>query len=209
MVAYTGSLALCTNFLFLVGRSSMRHVSSFAFILCLFPSLSVSPADEVKLSNGSTLSCTALQENEGAVAILYGDGVIRLERSQVVSASKNSPPSISKADSTATKILPYADIIRLLARQTWAVDLHAIPAIVVDVGTLKHVPYKSHRVAADCELNVYGDPTHPVCVEVGLLGRFLDHNTAKQRCVEFVASLFDDETSKAIILAMKRDKDLI
>ena len=45
-------------------------------------------------------------------------------------------------------------------------ELQQIPATVIDKGPLRHVPYLSYR-AGDVELNVYGDPDTPACVEIG------------------------------------------
>jgi hypothetical protein len=178
-------------------------------LFLVFIVMAAARSDEVKLSNGNSLACTVLQENDASIAVMVGASVIRLDRTQVAAVTKAAATPASKASESGTGIVRYPDIMLLLAKQTWAVDLHAIPATVVDTGPLKHVPYKSHRVAGECEVNVYGDPDQPTCVEVGLLGKFVNHVIAKQRCVEFVASLFDDETSQAIIVAMKKDKDLV
>jgi hypothetical protein len=182
-------------------------VCSLTLSVSLLASIAVS--DEIKLTNGNIVTCTVLQETDSAVTVLIGDGVIRIARSEVASVGRPSSQPAFKSHETASGIPSYGDIVRLLARQSWAIDLHPIPATVVDSGPLKNVPYKSHRVATNCEVNIYGDPSQPACVEVGLFNRFLNHAVAKERCIEFVSSLLEDETSRAIVLAMKKDKDLV
>src|SRR5687768_9260968 len=56
-----------------------------------------------------------------------------------------------------------------------------IPATVVDVGQLKFIPYLSFRVGEDRELNVYGDPAAPACVEIGLYRSLLLLDREKER----------------------------
>jgi hypothetical protein len=166
-------------------------------------------ADSLTLSGNSSISCTVLQESSSYVTILWDDELVRLDRREVQEIRKSPPQSALTISAAETGIPKYSDIIRALAKQSWAVDLQQIPATVIDVGSLRHIPYKSHRVASECEINVYGDPAHPACVEVGLLGKYLNHDLAKQRCIEFAASLMGDATRREIVLAMKREQDLI
>lgn len=43
-----------------------------------------------------------------------------------------------------------------------------IPATTVDNGYLKNIPYLSFRINRKIEMNVYGDPENPVCIEFGI-----------------------------------------
>lgn len=74
------------------------------------------------------------------------------------------------------KPAPAVPVVRLPAAETalsrirsldLGKDLKQIPATVIDKGPLRHVPYVSHR-AGDLEVNVYGDPDAPACIEIGL-----------------------------------------
>lgn len=67
-----------------------------------------------------------------------------------------------------------------------------IPATVVDVGVLKYVPYASHRVGPDRELNVYGDPEQPTCIEIGLYRSLLAYDEEKVRCLMLLQALFPE-----------------
>jgi hypothetical protein len=165
-------------------------------------------ADELLTSQGGKIQCIVLQESEATVTTLIGESVIRFQRNdieRIVRAQKAS----TEAERTGTKLPSHSRVIQSLAAQSWAVDLHQIPATVIDKGVLKHVPYKSHRVAKECEINVYGDPGDPTGIEVGLFGKYLTYDAAKERCIEFVGSLLDDATNRAILAALKRDKDLV
>jgi hypothetical protein len=65
-----------------------------------------------------------------------------------------------------------------------------IPATVIDVGRLRFVPYTSYQVGGDREVNIYGDPAAPACVEIGLYRSLLNSNQEKVRCVTFLRQLF-------------------
>jgi hypothetical protein len=68
---------------------------------------------------------------------------------------------------SATHRLPqFAAVIGAVSTR-WTTTLQQVPATVVDEGVLRHVPYVSHR-AGNVEINVYGDPEAPSCIEVGL-----------------------------------------
>jgi hypothetical protein len=186
-------------------------INRHAIILALSLScLQFAPAlaDELLTFNGGKIQCTVLQESETAVTTLIGESVIRFQQNDIKSVVRNSKV-LDRPESTTTGIPAYSYIMPTLAKQAWAVDLHQIPATVIDKGVLKHVPYKSHRVAVDCEINVYGDPQNPAGVEVGLLGKYLSHDKAKERCLQFVSSLLNESTDRAILAAIKREKDLV
>lgn len=48
--------------------------------------------------------------------------------------------------------------------------LQQIPATIIDKGPLRHVPYLSYS-SGDVEINVYGDPDAPACLEIGTFSR--------------------------------------
>ena len=46
-----------------------------------------------------------------------------------------------------------------------------IPATAIDIGYLKNIPYLSFRINGRMEMNVYGNPENPVCLEFGIYER--------------------------------------
>jgi hypothetical protein len=67
---------------------------------------------------------------------------------------------------------------------------HQIPATVIDVGRLSYVPYSSFQIGEDRELNVYGNPEAPACVEIGLYRKMLTSDEEKRRCVTYLRRIF-------------------
>jgi hypothetical protein len=103
-----------------------------------------------------------------------------------------------------------AHIVGRLRRETWGKELKQIPATVIDKGILKNVPYASFRCAnGDCELNVYGDPSKPAGVEIGVYRNFINDLSAKKRCIEFVAELLPNESCKVLLRSLNQDQGLV
>lgn len=75
--------------------------------------------------------------------------------------------------------------------------LEPIPATVIDQGLLRRVPYLSQR-AGDLELNVYGDPDAPACVEIGWSG----DPSRRVACRDALAALLSDPADRDALRAL-------
>jgi hypothetical protein len=107
----------------------------------------------------------------------------------------------------ADRLADLEKCLKVAARQAWAIGLKQVPATVIDQGLLRHVPYFSFR-AGDYEVNVYGDPRHPACLEIGLHESQLGSQPAKVRCVEFLAAALDDSGDRALLNTLNVAKDV-
>ena len=94
-----------------------------------------------------------------------------------------------------------------VARQSgWGKDLKDIPATVVDNGVLRFVPYLSYR-AGDYELNVYGDPDRPCCIELGIYGKSLHNQESRANCLAFLESVLPEKNDRAVLNLLQLTKD--
>ncbi len=166
----------------------------------------VARADSVNFTSGRAADCTVLQETADHVAVLYGSSVIRVERTMIASVDKE-PSSIPRTAYSRTP--DFRTVAARLGAQTWAANLHQIPATVIDRGNLRNVPYKSLRAGGDYEINVYGDPDSPAGFEVGVYRGLLDDAQAKNNCRDFVCSLLGDPRDVAAVRALRAEKDLV
>lgn len=170
-------------------------------------------ADTVKMKSGTELECIVIQENSDSIVVRRGYGTMQIPRSAIATISK--APVISGDIAPATQPTPgqrvpaWSSIVGVLANQKWATGLQQIPATVVDVGAMKSVPYQSYHCGTDYEVNIYGDPDHPAAIEIGIYRSLLTNATAKQNCVEFIASVLGDKVDSAIVRVMDRSKDLV
>ncbi len=66
------------------------------------------------------------------------------------------------------KIPPWRMIVQDLRTDDNIQSFHQIPATTIDNGFLKNIPYLSFRINKHTEMNVYGNPEDPACVEFGV-----------------------------------------
>ena len=92
------------------------------------------------------------------------------------------------------------------ASQAWAKDLKQIPSTVIDNGVLRFVPYTSYR-AGEYELNVYGDPAQPACVEIGIQGALLKKPEARRQCLALVTALLDSADDRKLLASLNLEVD--
>jgi hypothetical protein len=90
-----------------------------------------------------------------------------------------------------------AALARLRATEL-AKGLEQIPATVIDQGLLRRVPYLSHR-AGDLEVNLYGDPDAPACLEIGLHG---GDPARRAACRDALADLLPDPADRAALAGL-------
>lgn len=173
-----------------------------------------SSADVVKMQSGSEIECVVIQENTDTIVIRRGYGTMTIPRSIVASVSKspvitaaNVAPVVRRAPSQ--RIPAWSDILGALVKTKWATNLQPIPATVVDVGVMRHVPYQSYRCGTDYEVNIYGDPDRPAAIEIGIYRAILNSDEAKRNCVELVASVLSDPTDAGIVRVLNRAQDLV
>ena len=119
-----------------------------------------------------------------------------------------TPPDPDDAKSIKGNRLPDAQkCLDVAAHQAWAGGLQQIPATVIDKGDMRHVPYQSFR-AGDYEVNIYGDPDHPVGLEIGIYKGLLRSQTAKAQCVAFMVSLLPDAGDRCVLKSLKLTQDV-
>jgi hypothetical protein len=181
------------------GRNQMK----WALLVLLFAAV-VSRADVITLTNGSKIECAVLAETTERVTFRRGVSTFSLLRSQVESIQKDAPRAITKPIDPS-RLPSEQEVIDILAREAWLKGLEQIPATVIDKGVLKNVPYLSHQ-CGDYEVNVYGDPESPACVEIGIYRDLLNDPSAKDRCISFMAELVGGERA-AKLKTLSKAKD--
>ncbi len=82
-----------------------------------------------------------------------------------------------------------------------------IPATVIDKGPLKNIPYMSFH-SAIYEMNVYGDPAKPACIEIGVFNGTLATDVVKNHCRAFMMSVIA-AANRSLIPSLNPDKDLV
>ena len=184
-----------------------KHPSLLLLLLpfLVFPELRVE-ADSLVFTSGRIVTGTVLQTNAGNVLMLtdlgalnYSPGIIkeiRIERAEALEPANSSRIPTSSA------------VVVLLSQQPWATQLKQIPSTVIENGVLARVPYVSFKCGGDYEINIYGDPEAPACVEAGLCRGLVNDASARTNCIQLLRSLLRNPVDRAILPTLSLEKDL-
>ena len=95
--------------------------------------------------------------------------------------------AVARADELRFPTLPGA--IEIIKANGYTEEPTQIPATVIDTGILAYVPYTSYRIGDDREVNIYGDPSNPACVEVGLYRSLVNSADERHHCIALLHKL--------------------
>ena len=189
-----------------MGLQSLFSAASLMFCLLV-------RGDSVVTVTGAEYVGEIVAETPQVISIDTADGVFVLHRDLISSIQRTGEvPSTQQksgesAGAVATPAYDQRGALRLLGKQWWAGEIKQIPSTVVNAGVLKYVPYSSFRTASGFEVNVYGDPSDPACVEIGVYDSMATSLVAREACRQWVVELFgsDREITNALA-AMRSDE---
>ncbi len=164
--------------------------------------------DVILLKNGGKLEGVIIHDKGDEVVVRLKYATVELDRSEIASIDKKAEPAGAAA---AARLPRWDKIIDIGSKKTWEGKFQQVPALVVDEGPLKNVPYMSFR-SGNYEFNLYGDPDAPAGIEFGVYNGLLKDEAAKKKCIETVAELMgnpkDAEVLKTIgLTVVKKDRE--
>jgi len=150
------------------------------------------------MKNGQKVEGTLLKDENGQSVVQVKYGSVTVSSGDVASVETIGTSPVPPAGEG--RLARWDHCLHVVSEQSWSHHLVQVPATVIDVGILKNVPYFSHR-SGDFELNVYGDPEHPACLEIGL------HNGAvnpaeRSACQETMLALLTDPADRQTLRTM-------
>ncbi len=149
-------------------------------------------ADTIVFKSGGTLEGQVLKESQDSITFMFGSSVMSIDRS-LVAEVRREPLDVNNEAPLGEELLPaWNTTIQRVCSLQWVKGFREIPATVIDDGVLRLVPYKSYRFNQHFELNIYGDPDSPVCVEIGVSGPLARDNAARTKCVQVARSIFTE-----------------
>jgi hypothetical protein len=162
------------------------------------------PADTIYLKGGGKLNGVILKEDELQVIIRVKITTCTVKRSEIDSIVRTPVQMQSEADTS--RISSWERCVEAAIRKPYFSEIQAIPATVIDKGVLKYVPYMSFK-SGNYELNIYGDPATPACIEIGVTGDLLRSEQAKKNCIAFMRSVLTQKQDQEVIGSLKLLKD--
>jgi len=167
--------------------------------LCFQPSLK---ADVVVLKSGGVLTGTVLQHDGQGVLVQTETGTYHYPPSWVTDVKKEAAaaPHVSN---NGKRIPDWAQIVSLLANNSWADGLKQVPATMIENGVWKNVPYVSFRCASGgYEMNVFGDLNNPAAVQIGAMSYLSQDTGARSNCVNFICSVLASADARKMVRAL-------
>lgn len=164
--------------------------------------------DVIILKNGGKLEGVIIHDKGDEVVIRLKYATVELDRSEISSITKKPEPAGAAA---AARLPRWDKIIEVGSKKEWEGKYQQVPALVVEEGPLKNVPYMSFR-SGNYEFNLYGDPDAPAGIEFGVYNDLLKSDAAKKKCIETMAELMgnpkDAEILKAIgLTVVKKERE--
>ena len=159
-------------------------------------------ADVVVLKNGGVLTGTVLQQDGQGVLVQTETGTYRYPLSWIGDVKKEAAaaPHVSN---NGKRIPDWAQIVSLLANNSWADGLKQIPATMIKSGVWKNVPYVSFRCASGgYEMNVFGDLNDPAAVQIGAMSYLSQDAGARSNCVNFICSVLAGADARKVVRAL-------
>jgi hypothetical protein len=160
--------------------------------------------DIILLKNGGKLEGVIIHDKGDEVVVRLKYATVELDRSEIASIEKKAGPATAAA---AARLPRWDRIIEVGGTKTWEGKFQQVPALVVEEGPLKNVPYMSFR-SGNYEFNLYGDPDAPAGIELGVYKGLLKDDAAKKKCIETIAELMgnpkDAEVLKSIGLTQTK-----
>lgn len=155
--------------------------------------------DIILLKNGGKLEGVITHDKGDEVIVRLKYATVELDRSEIQEIIKKE--GAAGAAAAAARLPRWDKCVEAGAKQTWEGKWQQIPALVVEEGPLKNVPYMSFR-SGNFEFNLYGDPDAPAGVELGVYKDLLKNDAAKQKCIDTIAQMLGNPKDAEILKAI-------
>src|ERR1017187_9610708 len=138
-------------------KINSRPASHKIFVLLAvigFGLLPLLKADVVVLQSGVVITGNILQQDANGVLVQMEYGTFRYPLAMIKDVKKEAAAAPHVSNNGAA-IPDWAQIVSLLANNSWAPEIKQVPATVINHGNFKYVPYISFRCAyGGYEINV-------------------------------------------------------
>ncbi|HZE97270.1 MAG TPA: hypothetical protein VE981_09595, partial [Planctomycetota bacterium] len=99
--------------------------------------------DIILLKNGGRLEGVIIHDKGDEVVVRLKYATVELDRSEIQDIVKKTPPAGAAA--AATRLPRWDQCVEAGAKKEWSGKWQQVPALVVEEGPLKNVPYMSFR----------------------------------------------------------------
>ena len=159
----------------------MKH----SFLICIYLLLMIASGhsemdmrakrlmpDEIIMNDGRILHGLILKNDAQEVTLQQRMGEVEIPKAYIRRIDDEPDTDFYFADIVDPgKLPPWRMIVQDLRSDDSIKSFRQIPATTIDNGYLRNIPYLSFKINERVEMNVYGNPEDPVCLEFGIYER--------------------------------------
>lgn len=136
------------------------------------------------LNDGTVLKGLIVRNDSKELVLQQRMGEKEIPKSSIRRIDDDTRDTVYFADIMEPgKLPPWRMIVQDLRSDDNIRSFREIPATRIDSGYLKNIPYLSFRINKRLEMNVYGNPEDPVCLEFGVYERKSDEITRFKKII--------------------------
>jgi len=144
--------------------------------------------DSVVLKDGTKINGLIINNTVDAVTIQTRHTEKTYPKSEIVRIQDTDEISTeSTSIHKAGTLPPWRVLVNDLRTHDGIKSMVEIPAVRIDEGVFRNVPYRSFRMNRLVELNIYGDPENPAAIELGLFGRLRNNEDMRKVLRSYLA----------------------
>lgn len=163
-------------------------------LLALFSSVTLLRAltpfepDEVTMKDGTHYKGLIIQNNFRQIILQQKQGDITLLKSNISRIDDVDDSMVAFTGLVAPgKLPPWRMMIQDFRNSDDIYSFFQVPAARISKGYLRNIPYLSYAVNRFAELDIYGNPDHPVCVSLGAYAPILARKRFQKIARQFLA----------------------
>ena len=101
------------------------------------------------------------------------------------------------------KLPPWRMVVQDFRYDDNIKSFREVPATAITIGYLKNIPYLSFRVNKRVEMNVYGNPENPVCLEFGIYEKSPEEITKFKKIIRaYLAGILNSRAEVGALYAL-------
>jgi len=125
--------------------------------------------DTIVMNDGTEYHGLIIKNDAEKVVLQERMGEVEIPKEYIRRIQDQGDAGVYFADIVSPgKIPPWRMIVQDLRTDDNIHSFRQIPATTIDNGYLRNIPYLSFRINKHTEMNVYGNPEDPVCLEFGV-----------------------------------------
>lgn len=193
-------------------RSPIKRVILVLCVLCLYSSCSygfdqLSP-DYVMMKDGTRYEGLIIKNDAKTIILQQPLGERTISKASVERINNAHKSMVYFADlMDPDKAPPWRMMVQDLRCDDRIKSFVQIPATRITQGYLRNVPYLSFHINAHGEMNIYGNPDDPACVELGIYCRGEQLRQFQELARNFLAGYISSRAALAIFYSLNLKQD--